>query len=475
MRALIVSITVLLFSLAMVSFAQEISPNSTMERPAGNVQCDEKLERCEYVTQNVVARSLVAKINAVLFPGSVLSPADGYISIESLKKISFWIQDETLRDRFIALIPVLDVLEDFEASSLIQLTTEIYSLSDEGLTELQAQISSVGGTDTDSDWTLGSGGLGTVDLALKVGNKLLSSVLGSRVVRNQVTRVTTVTQLLPNLSSLDYNHTTNIFVSPTAGSVKEEKAGLTLTGNLSISASDPDLVLLTDYSFSYGVLLPPVEGRVDRVSLLKFTNPQLYMVKGLSNILVSSLSSETTNGRDIGILSFGRRREKVQSKIMVITRAEAMSFDQYVSQLKKLRQYDLFREFSPAEIEEMPMDEVSLETVMKSLKPYSFSTPSGERVLGFTLDRKLARSSIIKKSLEIEVNEVRFGGGGLKQKAIRSVENLMLSGFKFDPLEPRSLEKPVVKIRVTLKKFRARESTKVELFYNPETNQFIVE
>lgn len=473
MRALIISFTVLLFSLAMVSFAQDLP--TTMERPAGQVECAEELERCEYVTQNVLARQLVAKINSVLFPGSVLSPADGYISIESIKKISFWINDEVLRDRFIALIPVLDVLEDFEAGSLVQLTTEIFSVSDEGLTQLQAELASVGNSDEDSDWTLGSGGLGSVDLALKIGNKLLSSVLGSRVVRNEVTKVTTVTQLLPNLSSIDYAHTTNIFVSPTAGSVKEEKAGLTLTGNISISQSDSDLMLITDYSFSYGVLLPPAEGRVDRVSILKFTNPQLYMVKGLSNILVSSLSTETRNGKDIGLLSFGRRREKLQSKIMVITRAEPMSFEQYIQSLKKLRQYDLFREFSNSEVEELPLNEIDMVTVLKSLKPFALSTPSGDRVLGFTLDRRLARASNIKKSIEIEIDEVRFGGGGLKQKSIRSIENLMLSGFKFDPLSPRSLEKPLVEIKVTLKKFRSKEIYKTKVYYNTETNQFIVE
>ncbi|PIP93071.1 MAG: hypothetical protein COW00_19140 [Bdellovibrio sp. CG12_big_fil_rev_8_21_14_0_65_39_13] len=475
MRTLIISALLLLSSVAMVSYAQETPGPVVLEKPAGTVNCNEELERCEYITKNVVARQLIAKINAVLFPGTVLSPTDGYIALESLKKMSFWINDENLRDKFIAMIPVLDVLEDFDASALVQVTTEIFSLSDEGLAEMQAQISGVGSNEEDSDWNLNMGTLGTVDLALKVGNKLLSSVLGSKLVRTQINRVTTVTQLLPNLASIDYNHSTNVYVSPTAGIVKEEKAGLTLAGNLSISASDPDLVLLSDFSFRYGVILPPVEGREDRVSILNFTNPQLYMVKGLSNILVSSLASQTTTGRSLGLLSFGRRREKLQSKIMVITRAESMSFESYVASLKKLRQYDLFREFTNEEVEKLPESSVDLETVMKTIKPYSFSTPSGERVLGFTLDRKLARENNIKKSIEIEVKEVKFGGGGLKQKAIRTVENLMLSGLKFNPLDPKTLEKDVVKLRITLKKFNGRESVKKELFYNPETNRFITE
>jgi hypothetical protein len=448
--------------------AQEIG---VFERPAAKIECLENLKRCTYTAQNISARELVSKLNAVVFPGTILSPDEGYISVESVKKLAFWMENEALRERYSALIPLIDVYEDFVVPALVQVSTEVFSLSENALGHLQAEVTAAGTNADITDWSLGSLGGGTLDLTLRIGSKFLSSVLGSRRVRSESSRVTTVTQLLPNRSDLNYNHTTNVYMAfESTGVVKEEKVGLSLNGEISISSSDPELVMLKDFSFRYGVLdESDTEGGSDRVTILAFGNPQLALLKGVSNMLVSTMVTEDTNSREWGLLSLGRTRDQVRSKLMVVTRAEAVSFDTYVEEMRRLRDLELFGQFSPLQVESFPLDERTIDQVVASARPYAFFTTSGDRVLGFRMDRALAREGNIKKNLEIEVT----ARGGLKQKAIRTIENLMLTGFKFDSLPLSTLDRTKVDLKVTVKEYGGRGKWKKTFVYNPDTNTFI--
>lgn len=446
-----------------------------MQRPPDKVECNDELKRCTYFVQNLTAKDLISKINSIVFPGSILSPSEGYINVESLKKINFYMDDQELRSRFIAIIPLLDVFEDFIPSSLVQLTTEIYTLSEGGLAELQAQITAATSKpETDvADWALKNIGGGALDLGLRIGTNFLSSVLGSQKVKEKSSKVTTVTQLLPNFSSIGYSHNTNIYVSPTAGLVKEEMAGITIGGTASISASDSDLVLLKDYTFRYGVLKPGDTTVLDRIDVLSFSNPQLYLVKGISSLLVSSVTTTKSDKTELGFFSFGKNKNQLQTKIMVVTRAEAISFQTFMSDLKKTRNLELHGEFSKVEKDHFSNNEIDLNEVLTHVKPYSLFSPSGDRILGFKIDANYARVSNIKKNVEVTIKSGGLLTRGLNQKRILTMENLMLSGMKFDSLTAKELEAAKVKITLELKIFNSDKKVTITLYYNPETNKFI--
>lgn len=447
-----------------------------MQKSPGKVECNSEVSKCTYTAQNLTAKDLVARINAVIFPGSILSPTEGYINVENLKKINFYFNNKDLMQRFINLLPLMDVIDDFGPVSLVQLTTEIYSLSSSALTELQAQLtSSDNNPATDIATSIITSISGTAGMGLKVGTNFLSSALGSQKIKQESSMVTTVTQLIPNMAGINFSHGSKIYISPTNGIVRDEFAGLNINGTVSISASDSDLVMVRDYSFSYGILVPSdVANKNDTVNILSISNPQLYLVKGVSSLLVSSLTSKESSKTQYSGLSFGKNKEKLRDKIMVVTRAEAIGFRQYIEDMKKIRLLDLHREFTKEDKDNFPNDEVGMNELLSHIKPYAFYTTSGDRILGFALDRKDARASNINKNIEISIKSDHFlSSGRLKQKTILSVENLMLSGIKFDSLSAKDLEKTKVKITIKLKLFNGKDEVKKVLYYNPETNKFI--
>ncbi|MFT6071455.1 MAG: hypothetical protein ACJAT2_001634 [Bacteriovoracaceae bacterium] len=460
---------VLLFSLSITTaFA------NNLEQDPAKVKCDDELKRCTYVSQNITARELVVRINSIMFPASILTPKEGYINVESLKKLNFWLEQAELKSRFIALLPLLDSFEEFNPSALVQLTTEIYSVSELGFSHLSAEIASAS-TDTGdaTDVDLSSLGGGTIDLALKLGSNLLGSVLGTKVSRQEISQVETITQLIPNLSSINYSHGSTVFISPSPGIVKEAKAGVNINGTVSINKFDSELVVLKDYNFSYGVINSTSEGEtMAPVTMLSIQNPQLYLVKDTATMVVSTHTVREESGRQWGLGLFGRSKDKLRSKLMIVTRATAFSFQDYIRQLKKLRRLELHREFSENEINSFPSDNLSIKEAMSVLKPYALQTPSGQKILGFKLDKKFARENNIKKSVEVEIK-----GGGIKQEAILTMENLMLSGIKFNPVGLRYLDKKLITFKIELKKFGGSRSdrVKLKLYYNPRTNSFIEE
>lgn len=461
-------ILAILFSLTL--HAQPVitpSGSEGFQRNPGQIECQEQLMRCTYISQNLTARTLAARIKAVLKPGDVLLPSEGYITIESTSVLSFWFYDENLRDRFEGLLPLLDVLEDGVPSHLVQLTTEIYSLSEAGLSHIDASVGSVSSDPGDApDFDILNAG-GILDLSLTVSSRLLSAVLGTNVGRKETSRVTRVVQLIPNLAGINYQRTTNIYVSPTAGVVKDEKAGLTLGGTVSINRGDSNLVLIKDYSFNYGVLVPGDGETDDRVTILNISNPQLYLYEGVSTMIVSSNTSVVTRDTNVGLFSFGRERSKVFEKLMVVTRAKTMTFDNYRDEMSRFSRLTLFRTFNEAQVDRLPESSADLGTILKSLKPYAYRLSNGEPVIGFKLDEKFASKSNIKKTVEVEVR-----GGGLRMDKMRSVENLMLSGFKFENLSARYMNKPKVKLKIKFKVHNSNVKAEKDVYYDPDRNVF---
>lgn len=466
------STLLLVLSFSNQSFASDVEAMGLQRTPA-KVDCNDEVKICSYIAQNTTGRELIAKLNANLFPGSILSPSEGYITSDGLKKINFYINNEEMRMKLIATIPLMDTLEDFDPSDLVMLTTDIYSLTEGGLTNIQASLVNANEPTSEiADWVISSAFGGPTGIALKIGTNLLSSLLGSSKVKEESSKVTTINQLIPNQAGINYSNTSKIYISPeSSGVVKEEQAGLTVGGTVSISARDNDLILIKDYNLTYGVVEQAAIG--ERVNILSVNNPQLYLVKGTSSLVVSSVTIDQTNKTEFGALSFGKKKGKYLNKVMIVTRAEAVNFKDFVADMKKMRQLELHQQFSKEERAKFPVNNVDMKDVLANIKPLAYFTTSGDRILGFKLDSKDARLNNISKNIEVSVKSA--GGlfsSGLKQKVILPLENLMLSGMKFDPLSQKDLKKSVVDISVTLKEYNSSETVTKTLHFNPETNKF---
>lgn len=475
MKKLLSGLLCLVISLQSATlFANEV-PQTSLQREAGIPVCDDFTEICSYVAQNITARELIAKINANLFPGSILSPSEGYITSDGLKKINFKINDQELKAKLIASIALFDTLEEFDPSDLIMLTTDIYSLSEGALSHIQANAN-VSADPTNpateiADWVVTSSLGGPTGVALKLGTNLLSSLLGSNKVKEESSKVTTISQLIPNQAGINYSNTSKIYISPQgSGVVKEEQAGLTVGGTVSISAGDNDLILVKDFNLTYGVVENVLAG--ERVNILSINNPQLYLVKGMSSLVVSSVTIDQTSKTEYSALSFGKEKGKVLNKLMIVTKAEAISFKNFVQEMKKLRELELHKQFSKEDVAKLPTSNIELKDVLKHITPYAYFTTSGDRIMGFKLDAKDARTNNIAKNIKVTVKAKGILSSSMKQEVILPVENLMLSGLKFEPIPLKELNKSNVDIIVSLKEFNGGASVNKTLHYNPETNKF---
>ncbi len=442
-------------------------------RAPDKVTCNDEIKVCSYVAQNITARELYSKLNANLFPGSILSLSDGFITMDGLKKINFYFYNEDLKQRVIAAIPLFDTLEEFNPTDLVLLTTEIYSLTEGGFSNLQASLVTANDPASElAEWVITSAFGGPTGIALKIGTNLLSSLLASTKVKEESSKVTTISQLVPNLAGINYSNNSKIYISPPgSGIVKEEKAGLSVSGTVSISSRDSELVLIKDYDLTYGVVENVEAG--ERVNILSISNPQLYLVKGTSSIVVSSVTLDQSTRTEYSAISFGRKKEKIMNKIMIVTRAESIDFKDYVNQLKKLRQMELHKEFTKDEVANFKTQAVSLDEALKSIKPMTAYTTSGDRIVGFRLDAGNARKDNYKKNIEVTVKSGTGFSKGINQKVILPLETLMLNGLKFDSFSPKELKKSVIEVELTLKVFNSTEMVTKKLLYNPENNKFI--
>ena len=166
----IILFTFLLNTTILLNFSMAIEiPDIGIQRTPGKVDCNDELKICSYVAQNVTSRDLISKLNSNLFPGSILSPSEGYLTADGIKKINFYINHEAMRLKFISAIPLMDTLEDFDPSDLVLLTTDIFSLTDSGLTNIQASLVNANVSSSEiANWAISSAFGGPTGLALKI-------------------------------------------------------------------------------------------------------------------------------------------------------------------------------------------------------------------------------------------------------------------------------------------------------------------
>lgn len=471
-------VLLLLNSLSVFADETPVTPVTpvSLERPAGKIDCNHQVQRCVYISQNITANDLMIKLNASAFMNGGISPTLGHIDVMGVKTLSFYIFDTELLNRVISLIPLLDTFEDFDPSTLVLVSTDIFSMTDSAFSEMEAQITASTNNPAGEivDWVIKSFTTNTAAIGATISSNLLNSLLGSKKIKEESTKVITTSTLVSNLTNINYSQLSDVFISPTSGIVKSSQAGIAISGVVSISANNPDQIMIKNYGLKYGVIVPGQDAANNRVNVLDISNPQVYLTKGFSTMLASSYLSESTTNRNLSIISFGKKVDQIQNKLIIVTRAEPIKYSDYVSDLKKTADLSLHPVFSKEEIEKMPLDVVSIENLLNDLKPYAFFTATGDRVLGFKLNPSNARKDNIKKNIEIDVKSgSTFKKGSIDLSKLLPVESLMISGLKLGNLSSKDLDKKYLKIKISLKVFREDIKVTKELYYNPETNKFL--
>lgn len=458
-------------------FAQEISQpvkppmnEDRFDRPPGPIECFEELKYCTYLIQNIdKASTLINQVLPILFPNGIIDFDKGHMKQagNNSNKVSFWYEDEVILGRMKALLMRLDSLEQFSPSVLIEVNTEVYAVTEEALSEMRAEISGITfGQGTGTTPTISSGDNG-LSFSMNVGTATLSALIGMQRAKGTATRISSVTQIIQNLDSLNYSQVTPIYLPQTGtGVVKEGESGIKINGTVTVNKENNELVGIKNYSFSYAVQDPKNPGLV---TTLKMGSSNMYLEEGVSFALVSANTEASIAESNIRLISGGRRTSKVNTKIVVYNTVKAYSFAEFSTNNRELARSHKTGSFTEKEVAALnDKDETTLRDVFNSMTVSAKNTTSGDPVLSFILDKKLATKENYQKLIRIEVN-----GKGVHQVQYAQLQNLMINPFRIKRMPISNLKKSLLKFKIHLREKgeHKKESRKMmKAYYNPYTS-----
>lgn len=435
------------------------------ERPPGAIECFEELKYCTYLIQNIEkASSLINQVLPILFPNGIIDFDKGHMKQlgNNTYKISFWYEDEIVLGRMKALLMKLDSLEQFSTNAIVEVNTEVYAVTEDALTDLSAQISGVtfGNTETPS----ASAGNNGVSLSMNVGTATLSALIGAQRAKGTATRISSVTQILQNLDSINYAQVAPIYMPQgSTGIVKEGEIGIRIGGTVTIERDHPDLVNIKNFTFQYNVADPKNPGVIPS---LKIGLANMPLQEGVSYALVSNNTDTAINENFVRLIGVGHSRQKTTAKLIVYSTVKTYSYDEFTRNNMELVRKHKTGFFTEEEVSKLKdKSSLSLNEIFSNITLSSSNVMSGDPELRFILDKKLATKENYNKLIKIKVT-----GDGLNETKFMSLENLMIKPFVLKRMPIQNLNKSLVKLRIKLREKgeHGEESKKViKAYYNP--------
>lgn len=445
-----------------------------IERPPGPIECFEELKYCTYVIQNIEkASSLINKILPILFPNGIIDFEKGHMKQlgNNTNKISFWYEhDKTGSDegslifeRMKALLMKEDSLEEFSPSALIEVNTEIYAVTEEALTSMRAEISGINFGNNIETPNVSAGDAG-LSFSMNVGTANLSAIIGAQRATRNATKISSITQIVNNLDSLNYSQVTPISIPlGNSGKVQELEAGIKLNGTVTVNRDNKELVGIKDFGFSYGVMDPK---NPNLVNTLKVNKANMYLEEGVSFGIVSSNTEENINATNIRLLGLSRERQKINTKIVIYNTVKVYSFAEFSRMNHELVRKKKTVYFTPDEVTRLEeKNKLTMNEVFGNIQLSATNTLSGDPELRFILDKKLATKENYNKLIKIKIR-----GKGINEKRYMNLENLMLRPFVLKRMPIDNLNKSLVRVRIKLqvKGERGDEFKRtIKAYYNP--------
>lgn len=461
-------LSVFLFALlcALPSWSQE----EVAEKVVCPTQDGQSLGFCQYTVQNLNrAQALIAKVNQALFSGRPLTSNEGILQPfgENEQQVLFWHKNPEILSRLKTVIPLLDTMENFTTYSIVEVKTDIYEISESGLSSLGAEISnlkfgSLFGNDDDNGYGI-SGSNNGMGVDLKIGTLELQGLISAERSRGTLTRKGSIIRTVPNLSKLTYKDTTPIYFAPGAGTnVLQPETGITLDGKVSINQFNPSLVNIKDYKLYYGTL---TEGGYVNSVEIPFEN--LMLEEGVAFPIVSSKTIGTMTVRKRGILSFGNSEVVEDSKLLVYTSVKIYEWDEYINGIQSLAQEPKLS-FTKDEKDSLPSDCVNELDILSNLKLIAKRDQLGDPILSFMFDKDLACKDNIRRRVKISVS-----GEDINENintTMTNFERMMHIPLRIKEIAPRRFSQPSLTFKVKLETFgRPRSKVTLYLEFAPTT------
>lgn len=464
-------LSIFLFALlcALPSWSQDDNSNGVI-CPTQN---DQPLGFCQYTVQNLNrAQALIAKVNQALFNGRPITSNDGILQPfgENEQQVLFWHKNAEILSKMKTVIPLLDTMENFTTYSIVEVRTDIFEISESGLSSLGAEISNLkfgslfGSDDNGSNgYGITGGGNNGMGLDLKVGTLELQGLLSAEKSRGTLNRKGTIIRTVPNLSSLTYKDTTPIYFAPGAGTnVLQPETGVTLSGKVSINQYNKSLVNIKDYKLYYGTLTEA--GFVNSVEI-PFEN--LILEEGVSFPIVSSKSIGTMTVKNRGLLSFGNSESVEDSKLLVYTSVKIYEWDEYIAGIQSLAQEPKMS-FTKSEKDTLATNCVNELDVLSSLKLIAKRDQMGDPILSFMFDKDLACKSNINRRVKITITGENINK--TTNTTMTNFERMMHIPLRIKEIAPGRFNQASLTFKVKLETFgRPRSKVTLYLEFAPTT------
>jgi hypothetical protein len=467
----------LLIAILLTAFGQVFAQANTKLYIEGQVVCpvDDKGHSFNYCTYTLVnltrAQELIRKVEQVLFKGDPLTPPSGMLEAlgNNNKVITFWHVNAEVLMRMKEVIPLLDTKESFYPNTVVEFKTDIYEVSETGLNNLSAEITNLrlgqsAGNGNSFGVNVDSNGLG---LDLKLGVVELSGLLAAERQKGNLIRKITINRPVPNLSSIQYEDRTIIYQAPGAGTtIKEDYAGITLNGTVSVNDNNSSLVTVKNFQLTYGTRNE--DGTINKVTL-PYEN--LVIEEGVAFPLVSSKTIGRFNSRSTRILGISNRSMKEDAKLLVYVSVKVRSWDEYLESIRGLLTVGKQR-FDKEELESLPTLCIKPLAMLNNLQAMANRDHQGDPVLSMALDKKDACQTNIKTRIKVSIS-----GEGISKKdniKIVTVESLMHIPIKINEIPLAKLRKSQLRFKITLELMDKNEKTIVHHRLNYAPSDYMI-
>jgi hypothetical protein len=445
------------------SFALAQVTPSTNEQPiSGEIVCPTSntgnaLGFCYYTVKNLNrAQALIAKVNQALFQGVPLISSRGILQPfgENEQQVMFWHSDPIVLDNMKTVIPLLDTKENFTTYSIVEVRTDIYEISETGLSSLGAEISNLkfGTLFNNDDADEGYGLTGTrngMGLDLRLGTFELQGLISAERSRGTLNRKGTIVRTIPNLTNLTYSDTTTIYIAPGAGTnVLQPKTGIELGGKVSINDIDSSLINIKDFNLYYGTLVESGDDKLVNAVTVPYEN--MVLEEGVSFPILSSKTIGTMKVKKRGFLGFGNVEETEDTKLLVYVSAKVYEWNEYLNSVRALVEEPKFK-FSDDEKKELSNTCVNDLEVLNDLQLHAKRDQLGDPVLNIKFDKDLACLDNINRRVKITIS-----GEDIDENintTMTTFERAMHMPIRIKGIMPRKFTQSSLKFKVKLETY----------------------
>ena len=417
-------------------------------------------EFCTYTIRNLESvKQLIRKLNQALFNGDPLTEPLGLLQAfgDNDQDLIFNHSNQIILKQMIRLIPMLDTKEAFVPGEVIRLNTDIYEVTDTGLSNLGAGITSLrigsGIGDLDDTGEI-SGNQNSLGIDLKVGPLELSGLISREKSKGNLEKITSIRGETYNLNRYDFSDITMNYQTPGSGlNPFEEKEGIEIRGKLSINEDNNDVVVLKDFNFYYGI--PNGDGTVNQLNIPR---KRMILKEGILFPLVSSKVTGVQVTRSRGFLGFNNSTSKENKRLLVYMSVQVLTWEEFITELSSKTPTNTRSKFTKEEVDNLPDKCISDKELLDKIVLKASRGTDGEPQLSYSLDPEYACKKNIKKKLFLKAN-----GGGIKisdNTVVKSVENLMLKPVTLTGIKPYYFSISHFKLNVMLSYFSKKRTYK---------------